>query len=468
MSGKSHGLDVQNAAAQAGKETNEHSSSEPSGKDQPFDAARQGGTGGEVKGNKEGKGPFNDQVGGQDGEGVGVKMGKKETSEGGSMASSVKNMAQNLLGKKSFHTSARAFNSPIPSSPSSSASRKPKETDLPSESDQNPHLKHKDASTPDKGKGNASSDPHLPSHNKTASTNSSSPSSKRSLHTSSVRLTDPVPKKEDYPAQRDPVEEHEPVSSGAVSGKSTPSNQGGRDKPRTDKPFTGEGMDEAGTGTAQPPPSGGGAASKVSERGMGKRSFSTTPLNRLSDPVPKKEAYPAQRDPVEEHEPVSSGEVSGKSTPSNQGGRDRPRTDKPFTGEGMDEAGTGTAQPPPKGGGAASKVSERGMGKREYSTGPPPTARAQSGEPRRSGYNAPQEALPPNLKSSYVENDPNAINSDTQGLQPSSESHSSTAVDPPNETLRKQAKEGTLGERNMPPEAEIGRIGLEEAWKHRK
>lgn len=58
-----------------------------------------------------------------------------------------------VKGNKAFHTSARAFSSP----------RKPVESDLAGE--QNEHLKHKDAESSDSGKGNAASEPHLPSHN---------------------------------------------------------------------------------------------------------------------------------------------------------------------------------------------------------------------------------------------------------------------------------------------------------------
>lgn len=56
-----------------------------------------------------------------------------------------------IQGNKAFHTSARSLSSP----------RKPVESDL--QGEQNEHLKHKDASDKDSGKGNAAPEPHLPS-----------------------------------------------------------------------------------------------------------------------------------------------------------------------------------------------------------------------------------------------------------------------------------------------------------------
>ena len=56
---------------------------------------------------------------------------------------------------KSFHTSSRALVDPP------AGSNEPEEKGLHGE--QNEHLKHKPADAPDKGKGNASDEPHLPS-----------------------------------------------------------------------------------------------------------------------------------------------------------------------------------------------------------------------------------------------------------------------------------------------------------------
>jgi hypothetical protein len=62
--------------------------------------------------------------------------------------------------QKSFHTSARS--NVEPSSDAGPKSREPKHEVEP-QSDQSPHLKHKDPKKPDSGKGNAASEPHLPS-----------------------------------------------------------------------------------------------------------------------------------------------------------------------------------------------------------------------------------------------------------------------------------------------------------------
>ena len=62
--------------------------------------------------------------------------------------------------QKSFHTSARS--NVESSSDAGPKSREPKHEVEP-QSDQSPHLKHKDPKKPDSGKGNAASEPHLPS-----------------------------------------------------------------------------------------------------------------------------------------------------------------------------------------------------------------------------------------------------------------------------------------------------------------
>lgn len=41
-------------------------------------------------------------------------------------------------------------------------------------------------------------------------------------------------------------------------------------------------------------------------------------------------------------------------------------------------------------------------------------------------------------------------------------------MDPPHKVLTQQAKDGTLADRNPPPEPSMGEMGNKEAWKHRK
>lgn len=93
-------------------------------------------------------------------------------------------------------------------------------------------------------------------------------------------------------------------------------------------------------------------------------------------------------------------------------------------------------------------------------------AQAMDSEPKTtSGYNVPQEALPPQLDSAYSKE---AAPPAEEDMIPSSDMpHSSTAVDPPNETLRQQALSGGLKERNPQPKSEFGRKGIDEAWKNR-
>lgn len=84
---KSHGLDVQNQAAnEASKEKKQ---SGGSGEAEPFDTARQGGMGAEKKTGGEGKGSLKDHRGGQPG--GGGSMGGKESAAGGSVGESLKN-----------------------------------------------------------------------------------------------------------------------------------------------------------------------------------------------------------------------------------------------------------------------------------------------------------------------------------------------------------------------------------------
>ena len=88
--------DVQSAAVRAGADAKDKSGSR-SGESEPFDAARQGHTGGETK-EGEGSGPFKDQVGGQDvkTKGPGVKMGKEEVAAGGNIRETIVNSFESL------------------------------------------------------------------------------------------------------------------------------------------------------------------------------------------------------------------------------------------------------------------------------------------------------------------------------------------------------------------------------------
>lgn len=140
---KSEGLDVQSDNANAAQKAKNNAQSESGA--QPIDAARM--NGGEGKSGTEGKGPFKDQVGGQPGGGDVQEGGKTEVPSGGWTGK----VSKALGGNKAFHTSARSLSSP----------RKPVESDL--QGEQNEHLKHKDASDKDSGKGNAAPEPHLPS-----------------------------------------------------------------------------------------------------------------------------------------------------------------------------------------------------------------------------------------------------------------------------------------------------------------
>lgn len=151
--------DIQSSAVRGGQQNKGDAQSQPAsqGENEPFDAARQGNTGGEFKtASAAGTGPFKDQVGGQ-GAG-GVKEGKKENAPDESMTDKAKNA---LSGKRSFHSSARA--SVEPASDAGAESREPKNT-VEKEGEQSGHLKHKSSpEKPDQGKGNAAPEPHLPS-----------------------------------------------------------------------------------------------------------------------------------------------------------------------------------------------------------------------------------------------------------------------------------------------------------------
>ncbi|WWC91496.1 uncharacterized protein L201_006442 [Kwoniella dendrophila CBS 6074] len=172
--------DVQSASVRAGQNAKSNSESPSSqGQAQPFDAARQGSTGGTAKPSEakaevkdEGQaGAFKDQVGGQDESAPGVEFGKKENAAGGSYTDGIKetvlggfdNLKKLRSEGKNFHTSARQFYPGKGTSPSADVdgSREPKEPNL--EGEQNQHLKHQAPGTADQGKGNAAETPHLPS-----------------------------------------------------------------------------------------------------------------------------------------------------------------------------------------------------------------------------------------------------------------------------------------------------------------
>jgi hypothetical protein len=92
--------DIQSANARAGKENKAQAQNNNAadGENQPFDAARQGSKGGEMKRNSAaGTGAFMDQVGGQ-GAG-GVKKGEKVDAAGESYTDMAKNVLTGNFGK---------------------------------------------------------------------------------------------------------------------------------------------------------------------------------------------------------------------------------------------------------------------------------------------------------------------------------------------------------------------------------
>ncbi|OCF32244.1 hypothetical protein I317_06472 [Kwoniella heveanensis CBS 569] len=192
--------DVQSASVRAGENARDKADASSSGDAQPFDAARQGSSGGtakpsEAKGDAKDAGQagaLKDQVGGQDEAAPGVEFGKKEEAAGGTFTvgdSIKKTVAGGFDGLKklrsegkNFHTSARQSYAGKSTSPSADVegSRTPKEGAL--QGDQNQHLAHKKASDPDTGKGNAAEDPSLPSKQNSSSSGSTSGDDK-GLHT---------------------------------------------------------------------------------------------------------------------------------------------------------------------------------------------------------------------------------------------------------------------------------------------
>lgn len=92
--------DIQSSAVRGGSQNKNEArdNSVEDGENQPFDAARQGNTGGEKKGaSAEGTGSFKDQVGGQ-GAG-GVKKGQAEDASGESYTDMAKNALSGNFGK---------------------------------------------------------------------------------------------------------------------------------------------------------------------------------------------------------------------------------------------------------------------------------------------------------------------------------------------------------------------------------
>ena len=97
--------DVQSASVRAGQDAKAKSTSRSdSGKDadEPFDAARQGGEGGQAKGDDGATGSMRDQIGGQDEphKGPGVELGEKEEASGGGIREKVKEAVGGFNGLK--------------------------------------------------------------------------------------------------------------------------------------------------------------------------------------------------------------------------------------------------------------------------------------------------------------------------------------------------------------------------------
>lgn len=91
--------DIQSSAVRGASQNKDEAkaNSPGEGENQPFDAARQGNAGGEVKKSAEGTGSFKDQIGGQ-GAG-GVKKGGAEDASGESYTDMAKNLLTGNFGK---------------------------------------------------------------------------------------------------------------------------------------------------------------------------------------------------------------------------------------------------------------------------------------------------------------------------------------------------------------------------------
>lgn len=173
QSGNRHSQDTHDQAARGGQRV--ASGEQSSG---PHDAASRKGNQSadhsELSGNQEGVG-FADQVGSASSTAnkspaAGEGKGREEDAASEGLAATIKSklgLGSSSGGAKqtrAFHTSAAgAAASTVGQAPD--ASREPKER---TNADQNPHLKHKPASSaqasPDKGKGNAGENPTLPSY----------------------------------------------------------------------------------------------------------------------------------------------------------------------------------------------------------------------------------------------------------------------------------------------------------------
>jgi len=413
--------DVQSAAVRSAKNAKEHSE-DVDGSAQPLDAARQGqgksgnalDGGGKSKaggGETAGKGPFMDQVGGQEGSNPesDVTVGKKEDVAGESWTDAAKKTLQGKNPTRFFHTSAIRRNPTGASEPSSDAgpaSRSPSNTDV--EGDQNPHLKHKSPSAPDTGKGNAAADPHLPSKQANKSASGSAATEPAHGDTKATKTTS------------------RSFSTSARSSAIDPSSKS--------------------TGTAGSTPPGQVSEASKADESKSKQTVSPTSAD-LNNP---------------------KGDVGDK---TNLGSTSTEATGAATHGGGVGKGvSQGQAKKPMDASGATASGGAGGQ-KRGYATKPPGGySKALETEPTKSGYNAPPTALPSNLDSAYSSS---AIDRDTSNLTPSNQTaHSSTSNAAPNEALRQAALDAQKGDgagkqRNQQPDGEVGKLGLNEAWKHR-
>ncbi|ORX40776.1 hypothetical protein BD324DRAFT_654499 [Kockovaella imperatae] len=212
--------DVQSASATQGMSNKAASQASTNGQSQPFDAARQGGVGGESKVAPEGKGSFADQVGGQKGASSGGHKGGHEKTGADTLVGKVLDAFGGQNPKRQFHTWSSARNKDIPGADPKGA-RKPVDDSV--HGDQNPHLKHSEGGYSGSAQsGNASADPHLPSRTKSKPQHSSNPfgstpgaSQSRSLHSSPTTgvkgaekysgVHEPEPSKAGYDSPSEPL-----------------------------------------------------------------------------------------------------------------------------------------------------------------------------------------------------------------------------------------------------------------------
>ncbi|WVR07854.1 hypothetical protein IAU60_004897 [Kwoniella sp. DSM 27419] len=461
--------DVQSASVRAGQNAKDKAQSESTETDpqaQPFDAARQGHPGGSAKSSdaeKQAKqevpgqsGAFNDQIGGQDDAKKGVEFGKTEEATDQSLFGAAKQKVasgfdglKKMRSGKNFHTSARAYYPGKATSPSADTpgARQPGES---TPGDQNDHLKHKDASEQDSGKGNAADTPHLPSQSKAGS---SSGSSARGLHTSARRSAD---HQNEHLKHEDVSKTQKDAAKGekAAGNPNLPNQMG-----KSDIQTGGSGSPVAPQTQDQKPTSTGTTGSAGGQR----RGLHTT-ARRLAD---HQNEHLKHEDVSKTQKDAAKGEkAAGNPNLPNQMGKSDIQTGgsgSPVAPQTQDQKPTSTGTTGSAGG------QRRGLHTSAHASAAQPPkgyAKAHTGEPHEAGYAAPPEALPPNLESPYGSD---ATPSLEPGLTPSNKmEHSSTAVDPPNRALKQAALDGTLGERNQQPDGEVGKLGNKEAWKHRK